>query len=664
MNSVEAFRPSLPPATSLPARSLRSGAPRGRRRLRVALAGVLFGAIAITARSELIPATRLVDWTPGVAVGVPGGIPTNRSNTIDVTASPYYADPSGANDCSAAIQSAINAARSGDVVYLPAGTYRCDKPINVGYKNGITLRGAGNNTVLDNHAAGSTFLTIGGGSDYRWNWPTSGNVVTAGLTKGSTQLTLGDTSAYAVGQIIQLKVDNDPSLPVISVFGYEGMRRQMTRVTAKTGNTLTIFPALYGDYSASRAVVHVAQLQANFVGLEDLVINSANSTVTFTVCFEQCYGCWAKNVHIRYSSNYHLYVSDSVNCEIRHCYLDELNHTGSNGAGLLVNTVSGSLFEDNIIFKSFPHIEVNHGSSGNVIAYNYCVDSGPGVSIDSNHGPHNEYNLYEGNIAPNLQCDGYFGSASDDTIFRNWFNGILNNVPAWSISLNRFTREYSIVGNILEQPGYLWTRDGVTCGNPNMGNSAYSTVAPPWTDGWSSGAGALTQSGQNVSTSSPMFNSAQVGWFILTPGNNALATITKYVDPQHVTVNLSQTLTNVSYIVSPGPSGYQELDTGVAGTLVRKGNFNYCTNSIPAEETLGADSLPDSLFRPSKPDWFGTLAWPAFNPLNPLPGTESIPAGYRFVHGTDPLPAPTVDSTTSTTSTQPPLNVRISHAEP
>src|SRR3954469_6944010 len=86
------------------------------------LLAIIFGCILSVAHAELIPAARLVDWTPGVMTGVPGGIPT-RTNLIDVTTAPYNADNSGAADSSAAIQLAVNAARSNDVVYLPTGTY-------------------------------------------------------------------------------------------------------------------------------------------------------------------------------------------------------------------------------------------------------------------------------------------------------------------------------------------------------------------------------------------------------------------------------------------------------------------------------------------------------------------------------------------------------------
>ncbi len=73
--------------------------------------------------SDLIPAERLTDWTPGVMVGVPGGIPTDRTHLIDVTQAPYRADKTGATDAQPAIQKAITDAREKDVVYLPAGTY-------------------------------------------------------------------------------------------------------------------------------------------------------------------------------------------------------------------------------------------------------------------------------------------------------------------------------------------------------------------------------------------------------------------------------------------------------------------------------------------------------------------------------------------------------------
>jgi hypothetical protein len=63
------------------------------------------------------------------------------SGYINATASPYNADPTGANDSTSALQSAINAASSaGKGLYLPQGTYKVSSPLNV---NNVTIEGAG-----------------------------------------------------------------------------------------------------------------------------------------------------------------------------------------------------------------------------------------------------------------------------------------------------------------------------------------------------------------------------------------------------------------------------------------------------------------------------------------------------------------------------------------
>ena len=93
---------------------------------------------------------------------------------------------------------------------------------------------------------------------------------------------------------------------------------------------------------------------------------------------------------------------------------------------------------------------------------------------------------------------------------------------------------------------------------------------------------------------------------------------------------------------APGPGGFQELDLGVQATLLRKGNYNYFDKAIPPAESLGGETLPASLYLAAKPAWFGNLAWPAVNPLapgTPLSANEiyaKIPAGYRYLNGTNP----------------------------
>jgi hypothetical protein len=154
-----------------------------------------------------------------------------------------------------------------------------------------------------------------------------------------------------------------------------------------------------------------------------------------------------------------------------------------------------------------------------------------------------------------------------------------------------------------------------------------------------------------------MFTAAHVGWFVYIPSTNGLSVITAYQDGQHITVNSSQTLNNVAYVLSPGPAGFQGLDTGVAATLIRRANFYYYKAEIPATEALGTEVLPNSLFRAEKPAWFGNLAWPPFDPTRPAPSNLSIPAGWRFVNGSDPS---STDTAAPGAPLQKPMNVKIS----
>jgi len=63
------------------------------------------------------------------------------ANSINVTQAPYSADNTGVRDATTALQNAINAAEtSGQVVYLPTGTYTISNPLNV---NNVSIEGAG-----------------------------------------------------------------------------------------------------------------------------------------------------------------------------------------------------------------------------------------------------------------------------------------------------------------------------------------------------------------------------------------------------------------------------------------------------------------------------------------------------------------------------------------
>jgi hypothetical protein len=636
----------------------------------------LFAAIVLSigasSRAELIPSDRLVDWSAGVSVGVPGGIPTNRTKLIDVTQPPYNADKSGATDTTAAIQAAVNAAAPQEVVYLPAGTYRVNGTIYVNAsKDNITIRGTGNSTVID--ARTGTVFSIGASTDYAWAnqtyaYPSSGNTITAGLTKGSTVLTIANTSAFSAGQMIQVALQdqlNDTAIaagaiPVIGVGGGGTLRRQMSRVVSKTATTLTIFPAIhFTPDSGLVAKVNVLQAQLDGFGLESLYINCSNSTVPSPISFNQCYASWVKEVKVYKSRNYSISLDSCLNCEVRKCYLSVKEIVGSNGAGILMNHIGNSLIEDNIVDDIFPSMEINASSTGNVVAYN-LLNTLIGGNLNVNHGPHNSFNLYEGNITPNIQSDGYFGGASEDMFFRNWISGTVYNSNnfVFIISLNRFTRKFAFVGNILGTTGWPYGPNPYSFGNPNMGNSMFKGTAQPtastfWADWKTTGtlhSRITATTGIMTVTGGALYAGASDAYpqliTLRSPSSGEILTqVQGYAqDGNQVSFrSSSQPLPaqGAAFEVWWGSPGFQESDLDVERTTLLRANYHAWSGgglAIPAGQGIGSESLPNSLYRSSKPDWFGDLPWPAFDPFNPTPAYDRIPAGYRYMHESSPPP--------------------------
>jgi hypothetical protein len=256
------------------------------------------------------------------------------------------------------------------------------------------------------------------------------------------------------------------------------------------------------------------------------------------------------------------------------------------------------LIEDNVLVDQFPHVEVN-GTCGSVFAYNFCYDSAVfvghdsmlGCSIDTNHGPHSSFNLYEGNVAQRFQSDGYHGSSSHDTAFRNWFHATSEKTSEFwiCVNLNRFTRDYSIVGNVLGEKAYAWQYEVEPVGFAYDRHYIYSLGYPNMGNGWANGKTAQLSKGKPWED-----------WDKVRAGQP-----------------------------HPGPNGYQELDLDVKATTLLKGNYNYRDRGVPVGESLGGAMLPKSLYLKEKPAWFGGLAWPPFGPDADFEKNK-IPAQVRF----------------------------------
>ena len=559
--------------------------------------------------SDIIPADRLADWRPGVAVGVPGGIPTDRTRLLDVTKPPYGADAAGAADAQPAIMKAIADAKDGEVVYLPAGTYRVDKAVTVaGGKGRITIRGDGpEKTILMGYQPSGNVIGIVPADGGDWWYEGRLKLDVAGSpVRGATVLAVGDTKPLdgypngGVGQLVQISLKNDPKLPVVAVGKFDYMRRQISRIVAKTATSVTIAPGLLFDLPADLApLLRPVGRYAEAVGIEDLAVDGTHTTSPHgLVGVGQSYGCWVKNVRATNAQAYIFTVDGSLQCDVRQCRLSgRKSAAGPNGGGLLVSTTSSCLFEDNIFS---PSSEIDN-SSGNVFAYNFCDDVNVqgdllSMSIDANHSAHGSYNLYEGNKCPRFQCDGYHGSASHDTAFRNWFHGTSSKTAQYwiCVNLNRFTRCYSLVGNVLGRKGAAWLYEVEPTGFSYEKHFIYSLGYPNMGNGWANGKEVQPSKGQ---------------WW---------ADWEKYQAAARGK--------------GPGPGGFQELDLDVKATTLLKGNYNYKDGGVPESESLGGAVLPKSLYLSAKPSWFGDLAWPPFGPDTEFEKNK-IPAEVRYEAG-------------------------------
>lgn len=627
----------------------------------------------------LIPPDRIPDggWVLGVNVGVIGGIP-NRTTIYDdngfgITASLDSIDNTGATDVSAAIQAAINACGVNEVVRLPDGLFRCDSilVLGTGFSN-KTLRGSGPGvtTILGYANQG---IVAGSGSGYFV--PVTPVLVTGGLSSGSTSITCdGDISYIAAGSVIRLNFPNILDPLVYSVYGFNvntnsSPQNQVVKVISKVGQVLQIFPPLYCDHTGEEVRVTTQSFTADGISVEDLTVDMVNYVTSggaySGISLLQCTNGWFKNVEAIKSLNYGLVMADCVNCQIQDSWAGELKGTGSNGAGLLFSGWSCFVF-NNVLVDAFPGLETNAGSSGNVFAYNFSNGQ-----CNTNHAPHNRFNLHEGNAWHHMMSDGYFGSESDLTVFRSY-------IYSAGINLRRFNRNTSVIGCIMSNQ--------VGCGLPfiTSGDSfgeAQLSLGDPWRDydmqGTLSNRISDTEievtvtTGGFLSYNPPDLHRAYFYWGSDLE-NGIVGDVTAWSDPvatMNIIAGIPPAEDTIFGAIGPGSFGgagiaefasFPEIDLDVEATLVNKLSYRIDNDTLSPG---GGDSLYDSEIYASTPDWWTVgLPWPPYDPESPEgASTVDIPAGIRF---SESIPDEPPEITTPCTVTGSPIQGQLLTAVP
>jgi hypothetical protein len=519
---------------------------------------------------EIISPDRRIDWSPGIS----GGVPSRTTIYANVKASPYNAYGDDSHDDTATIQKAINDCPEGQVVFLPAGTYKVTSELRI--QKGIVLRGAGvGQTLIKNYATGDgNIVSILGGS------VGSPIAATFGYTKGSTEITVSSTSGLKVGDYIRIYQTNDPD---VVKDGYDtctwcaNVIAQIVQVTGLSGNRISINRPLYYTYKASLNPNIVKLTMVQNAGVENLGVEKVNGGGSYAnrnnFFVRRAARSWIRNIDSYKVVGAHVKLQDAYGCEIRESNFNEAHATSSGrGYGVFFLSDSGgyvssdNLIENNIFYKLRHAMNIEGGGQGNVFAYNYSVypndTSNPTwmeADLNANHAKHGMFNLFEGNIVGKIHGDNTFGSSSYNTFFRNHVTR--ESLPQidyalWAVTIDQNNTYYNVVGNVLCTPGCV---------------GQYEPA--------------------NISSS------MKVIWRI---GYN-----------------------------SASDSNGNDNDPNPGATLLRHGNFDYVTQETHWDPNIADHNLPNSYYLSSKPSFFGNLAWPAIGPdLNPM--VETLPAKVRY----------------------------------
>ena len=437
---------------------------------------LLGGAPSAWAQQAIVAASRSIDWR---AVGIPGGIP--RRTTVCATLNP---GASGAE-----ISSAILACPSGQVVQLSAGTYHLTEGVTFYNKSNVTLRGAGPDQTFLVFESGASVSCFGQFANVclqngELNWtlqPSNSADWTAGYAKGTTQITLSNTTGLTVGHFIILDQENDSDVDPGGIWVCEkagvcsdegpglGARlgraqQQFVRVVAIAGNDVTISPGLYMPNwrSSQNPQAWWPNTVIKSSGIEDLSLDHTASDESAGIVMMNAYNCWVKDVRSLNSNRSHVRLYQTSASVIRDSYFYGTKNAASQSYGIEGYQGSDNLIENNIFQHVTAPLMNNAASSGYVWAYIFSVDDyytvSPGWMMGQAwlHAGGIDDVLFEGNDGAGLTSDAIHGTHHFVTAFRNYWLGWepAKDQQTTPVNVYAFSRYLNLIGNVLGKTGY------------------------------------------------------------------------------------------------------------------------------------------------------------------------------------------------------------------
>ena len=583
--------------------------------------------------AAVVSPDRLANWAGNA--GVPGGIPNRTTifvNVVTTTVTKYKCFGDGATDNVAAIQNAINDCPSGQVVYVPAGTYRVGGQIRIYAKSNWTLRGDGPGKTIFSGGSGSLFAI--GQSPWLSEW-SAATAITGGATNGSTRITVATAANIQNGNLMFLEQDNDGT----TVFGFgsggygsatynaddrlhdnSACFNHRVMVTNISGNSVSFMPPLPFDFTPSlnpRAVGFGSVVGPQYVGLEDF--SCVGSSAGQGVWFQGTFGSWLKNIELSGWGTFGFKFDYVASMSIVDCYIHEpATFNWSRGYPLQFDMANNCLVQNNIFYKYQDGLMMQGGSSANVMAYNLFFREYDGylgteimlASLYGNHTPYPQFNLWEGNYANAVQLDFYYGPSRTATFLRNYLTGADPDITTARVVMKLDSHQWSnnVVGNILGSSG---TSPALYAALPKETFNWVQKTPVTWT--YDSGTANFSYAQPTIFRLGYPFS-----------GNNS----------------------SVGTATPPTSSQLDYIDLSVKSNTLIHGNWDAAGNAVRWDANIADHAIPTSYYLSAKPAWFGNLNWPPFDSVNgsvlTLMNLTNLPAGYRFVYGVNPPPVATL----------------------
>ena len=463
---------------------------------------------------------------------------------------------------------------------MPTGTYRLDSQLSI--TRGIVLRGDGPSKTVLNSYANWHAIQVG-------DWPSApvATAVSGSPAKGATQITVSSitTPSLSVGDFIVIDQINDGTEVInVDAESRDGGTRclsQVTKITAINVRTLTIDPPLYHAYSSTQSPqvweLNQGNSMTTYAGVEDLALQRVqpqNQNGYSNFKFVAAAYCWLKNVESHDTIFWHVDLDRTFRCEIRDSlFSDGVYRTGGFAYGVVCGNRTTAALVENNRFYRCRHSMVVQAGISG------CV-FGYNYSVDTDQG--------DGWLAPDMMAHGAHTTA-------NLFEGncAVHTDSDWthgSSSYNTWFRNY-----ITRVSSFATANQGRRVVNMDLhnicGNFLGNVLGSPGLSWTAEETGSTRNNGSTYIWSFGFFSDGDTSRDSTEPGD----------------------------------------------TVFRHGNYSARTQTVSWDPNFANHNLPASLYHATKPDWFGTLNWPPYDPgsggqANP----EDIPAGYLYNLGPPP----------------------------